>query len=252
MAVATPAACTGDLVLVVERDPSMAGLMVGCLLDAGYRVAAVSTAMDALDRCAFEEPSVVIAELYLSDLDGIEFCRRLRGWSRAAIIVVTADDSAQRKVLALDAGADDYVTKPFSMPELLARIRVAIRHGEAMAPPESLGRIEVGSLVIDSADRMATIGGRPCKLTPKEFEFLELLARHPGKLVSQQAILRQIWGPQATRRSEYLRVYASQLRKKLGIDPGAPHLVTEPRLGYRLVHQATPSEGDQWTLQRCK
>lgn len=132
----------------------------------------------------------------------------------------------------------DLVLVPFSMPELLARVRVALRHRDDLAPPESRSCCQVGSLVIDTAERIATVAGNPVKLTPKEFEFLELLARHPGTLVSQQAILRHVWGPQAVRRSEYLRVYANQLRKKLGIDPSGPHLVTEPRRGYRLVAQA--------------
>jgi len=223
------------LVLVVEPDASMAGLLVGCLLDAGYQVSAVSTGGEALDRCATEDPSVVVAELCLSDIDGVDVCRRMPAWSRAAFIAVTADGADQRKVDALDAGADDYLTKPYSMPELLARIRVAIRHRDAVAVPDPFGRIEVGSLVIDTSDHVATMDGQPVKLTPKEFEFLELLARHPGKLVSQKAILRHVWGPQAIRRSEYLRVYANQLRKKLGVNPDAPHLITEPRLGYRLV-----------------
>jgi len=228
----------GDLVLVVESDPIVAGSMVGSLLNAGYQVSAVSNGADALRRCATDQPAVVLAELGLSDVEGIDMCRRMRAWSQAAIIMVTGDDSEQRKVLALDAGADDYLTKPLSLPELLARLRVALRHRRAMLPADSAGRIRVGTLVIDSADRRATMAGLPFKLTPKEFEFLELLARHPGQLVSQQAILRQVWGPEAIRRSEYLRTYANQLRKKLSLDATAPHLVTEPRLGYRLVAHA--------------
>jgi two-component system KDP operon response regulator KdpE len=224
-------------VLVVEPDALTAGFIVGRLLDAGYQVSAVSTGRDALDRCAVEDPSVVIAELCLADLDGIEVCRGVRALCSAAFVVVTADTAEQRKVDALDAGADDYITKPFSAPELLARIRVAIRHRDAVVAPDPYVRIQVGSLIIDTADRVATMAGQPLKLTPKEFEFLELLARQPGTLVSQKAILGRVWGPQAIRRSEYLRVYANQLRKKLGADPSGPHLVTEPRLGYRLVAQ---------------
>ncbi len=148
-----------ERVMVVEPDSMTAGFIVGRLLDAGYQVSAVSTGRDALDRCAVEDPSVVIAELCLSDLDGIEVCRGVRALCSAAFVVVTADTAEQRKVDALDAGADDYVTKPYSAPELLARIRVAIRHRDAVVAPDPYARIQVGNLIIDTADRVATMAG---------------------------------------------------------------------------------------------
>jgi two-component system KDP operon response regulator KdpE len=159
----------------------------------------------------------------------------MREWSRAPILVVTADGAEDRKIEALDEGADDYVTKPFSMPELLARLRVAVRHSRALGPAVSAGLYQAGDLRIDLSEHSVTQAGRPVDLTPKEFAFLALLARQPGKVLTHRAILRHVWGPDAEDRTEYLRTYANQLRKKLRDGPGAPKLVTEPAVGYRLI-----------------
>jgi two-component system KDP operon response regulator KdpE len=225
----------GQLVLVVEDERSMARVMTASLQARGYRVSVARTGQDGLDRSAGENPTVVILDLALPDLDGIEVCRRMRQWSRAPIIVVTADGAEDRKILALDEGADDYITKPFSMPELLARLRVAVRRSETMELFVDDALLEVGDLVVDMADHQVTVGGRPVELTPKEFDFLALLARHQGKVLTHRVILEQIWGPEFVRRSEYLRTYANQLRKKLQEDALRPRLVTEPGVGYRLV-----------------
>jgi two-component system KDP operon response regulator KdpE len=226
---------TGELVLVVEDERSMSRILATSLQARGYRVSVARTGQDALDRCAAEDPAVVILDLGLPDLDGIEVCRRMREWSQSPIIVVTADGAEDRKILALDEGADDYVTKPFSMPELLARLRVAVRHRKAFGPFLDDALLEVGDLVVDTADHQVRLGGRALELTPKEFEFLALLARHQGKVLTHRNILQHVWGPEATGRTEYLRTYANQLRRKLQDDPASPRLVTEPGVGYRLV-----------------
>jgi two-component system KDP operon response regulator KdpE len=225
----------GDVVLLVEDEPAMTRVLTASLKARGYRVVAAPTGQEALDRSATEDPAVVILDLGLPDLDGIEVCRRMREWSQAPIVVVTADGAEDRKIQALDEGADDYVTKPFSMPELLARLRVAVRHSRALGPAVANGLYEVGDLRIDVSEHSVTQGDQPLDLTPKEFAFLALLARQPGKILTHRAILRHVWGPEAEERTEYLRTYANQLRKKLQDGPGAPRLVTEPAVGYRLI-----------------
>jgi two-component system KDP operon response regulator KdpE len=228
---------TGELVLVVEDERKMARIMSASLQARGYQVTVARNGQDALDQAAAQDPSVIILDLGLPDLDGVEVCRRIRGWSRAPIIVVTADGAEHRKIEALDEGADDYLTKPFSMPELLARLRVAIRHRRALGPQLDDGVFEVGDLLVDTGQRRVIVGGEVVQLTPKEFEFLALLARCQGKVVTQRAILQHVWGPEAEGHTEYLRTFASQLRNKLHEDPEAPRLITEAGVGYRLVER---------------
>jgi two-component system KDP operon response regulator KdpE len=225
----------GDLVLVVEDERPMARILSASLQARGYRVSVARTGQDGLDQSAVLDPAVVLLDLGLPDLDGLEVARRMRTWSNAPIIVVTANGDVDRKITALDEGADDYITKPFSMPELLARLRVAVRHRRALGPLVDDGPLEVGDIVVDPADHRVTVDGRPVELTPKEFEFLALLARLPGKVVTQRRILSLVWGPDAVGHTEYLRTYANQLRRKLNDDPALPRLVTEPGVGYRLV-----------------
>jgi two-component system KDP operon response regulator KdpE len=156
------------------------------------------------------------------------------------IIVLSADGAEDRKVRALDEGADDYVTKPFSMPELLARIRAALRHRRPADTPVDEAVLEVGDVRIDVSHHTVSVGGQTIELTPKEFAFLALLARWPGRVLTHRAILQEVWGPQYGDETQYLRVYASQLRKKLGDDAANPRLVTEPGVGYRLVDTSEP------------
>jgi two-component system KDP operon response regulator KdpE len=224
----------GELVLVVEDERPMARILSAGLQARGYRVTVARTGQDALDDAAAEDPDLIVLDLRLPDIDGVEVCQRIRKWSTAPIIVVSADGAEQRKVRALDEGANDYVTKPFSMPELLARIRVALRHRQAGREPDD-GVYEVGDLVVDTARRRVRVHGKPVQLTPKEFDFLALLARFQGKVVTHRILLVQVWGPEAVGRTEYLRTYANQLRNKLGEDPDQPRLLTEPGVGYRLV-----------------
>ncbi|MGH9123609.1 MAG: response regulator [Acidimicrobiales bacterium] len=230
----------GDLVLVVEDERSMARILSASLQARGYRVRLARTGQEALDQSAAEDPAVVLLDLGLPDIDGVEVCKRMRQWSKAPIIVVTANGAEDRKVTALDEGADDYVTKPFSMPELLARLRVAVRRRREMSPFVDEDLLTVGDVVVDTADHKVSVAGRPVDLTPKEFEFLALLARHQGRVLTHRHLLRQVWGPESVERTEYLRTYANQLRRKLHDDPASPRLVTEPGVGYRLIAREAP------------
>ena len=229
--------------LVVDDEPPILRAVRAALEARGYRALTATHGHEALRVAVENAPDVVILDLGLPDLDGVEVSRRLRAWSTAPIIVLSADGSDRRKVLALDEGADDYVTKPFSMPELLARVRVALRHrptGEPARPDETI--LEVGDVRVDLADHRVDVAGETVELTPKEFDFLTALARHPGKVLTHRAILQAVWGPGYGTETQYLRVYASQVRKKIRDDPLNPRLVTEPGVGYRLV-DATDQAG---------
>ena len=225
-----------ETVLVVDDEPGILRALSAALRSRGYRVVTAVDGTHAVNAAIDEFPDAIVLDLGLPDLDGIEVCRRIRAWSEVPIIVLTAEGSDQRKVLALDEGADDYVTKPFSMPELLARVRVALRHRSRPGGPDK-AVLEVGDLRVDLAYHRVTVAGREVDLTPKEFAFLAVLARHPGKVLTHRAILHEVWGPEYGTETQYLRVYASQLRKKLH-DAEASRLVTEPGVGYRLVDPA--------------
>jgi two-component system KDP operon response regulator KdpE len=224
-----------ELILVVDDEPGIVRALSAALAARGHRVAVATTATAALAAAVERRPAVIILDLGLPDLDGIEVCRRLRQWSDVPIIVLTAEGAEMRKIEALDEGADDYVTKPFSTPELLARVRVALRHRHQRRPGEEASVLGVGAIEIDVARHRVTVSGSEVVLTPKEFAFLVALARHPGRLLTHRMLLQEVWGPEYGTETQYLRVYASQLRKKLGDDPTRPHLVTEPGVGYRLV-----------------
>jgi len=221
-------------VLVVDDEPAIVRAVGAGLRARGYEVRTAPTGQAAIDSVALDAPDVVVLDLGLPDIDGVEVCRRIRGWTDVPIIILSAEGSDERKVLALDEGADDYVTKPFSMPELLARVRVALRH-RALDDDSEEAVLAVGDLRVDVARHEVAVGGRPVELTPKEFAFLTLLARWPGRVLTHRMILQEVWGPEYGTETQYLRVYASQLRKKLQDDPEHPRLVTEPGVGYRLV-----------------
>jgi two-component system KDP operon response regulator KdpE len=227
-------------VLVVDDEPGIVRALSAALRARGHEVVSVGTGADALSAAATRNFSVVILDLGLPDIDGIEVCRRLRQWSEVPVIVLTAEGAEARKVEALDEGADDYVTKPFSTPELLARVRVALRHHRDEPTDEPTSVLTVGELRIDILQHHVTFAGRDVDLTPKEFAFLLALARHPGRVITQRALLQEVWGPEYGSETQYLRVYASQLRKKLQEDPERPYLVTEPGVGYRLVEPTDP------------
>jgi two-component system KDP operon response regulator KdpE len=231
------------LVLVVDDEPAIVRALRAALTARGFRVDVARTGQEALDRAAGGSPDVVVLDLGLPDIDGIDVLHRLREWSEVPVVVLTAEGAEDRKIRALDDGADDYVTKPFSTPELLARLRVALRRRSADAGAGGGAEpavLEVGDVRIDLPHHTVEVGGRRLELTPKEFGFLALLARHAGKVLTHRMILQQVWGPEYGTESEYLRVYASQLRKKLHEDPSRPRLVTEPGVGYRLIDRDTP------------
>ena len=223
-----------ELVLVVDDEPAIRRALEAGLAARGYRVVTAATGEEALRSAAVDGPDVMVLDLGLPDLDGVAVCTRVRQWSDIPIIVLSAEGSDARKVAALDEGADDYITKPFSMPELLARVRVALRHRGGPAEPAP-PVLRVGDLEVDVAMHRVQVGGREVDLTPKEFSFLALLARYPGRVLTHRTILQEVWGPEYGTETQYLRVYASQLRKKLADDPARPRLVTEPGVGYRLV-----------------
>lgn len=220
-------------VLVVDDEPGLRrGLSIN-LSARGWDVTVAADGAAALEAAASTHPDVVLLDLGLPDLDGLEVLAGIRGWSRVPIVVLTARTSSADAVDALDAGADDYVTKPFAMDVLLARLRAAVRRGEVAGtgPGEVL---EVGDLRIDLARRAVTRGGEPVKLTPTEWHLLQVLVTNAGRLVTQTRLLQEVWGPAYGRETNYLRVYVGQLRRKLEEVPGAPvHLITEPGMGYR-------------------
>jgi len=236
----------GRRVLVVDDERPILRALSAALTARGYAPEVALTGAEALERAALDDPAAVILDLGLPDLDGIEVLRRIRGWSDVPVIVLTAEGAEDRKVKALDDGADDYVTKPFSTPELLARLGVALRHrpasGGAHDDPSGPGPVlEVGDVRVDIPHHVAEVAGRRLELTPKEFGLLALLARHAGRVLTHRMILQAVWGPEYGTESEYLRVYASQLRKKMAEDPARPRLVTEPGVGYRLIDRDTPT-----------
>jgi two-component system KDP operon response regulator KdpE len=231
-----------DVVLVVDDEPAITRVLAAALAARGYRVVSAASGAQAIDAVAKVDPAAVILDLGLPDVDGVDVCRRIRSWSDVPIIVLTADDTEHRKVEVLDDGADDYVTKPFSTPELLARLRVALRHHRRADVSGLEVETDVGDLRVDRAHHRVTVAGRPAPLTPKEFAFLALLASHPGRVYTHRMILQKVWGPEYQTETHYLRVYASQIRKKLGDDPARPRLVTEPGVGYRLVDPDLPAE----------
>ena len=219
-------------VLVVDDEPQILRALKATLQGAGYEVTTAATGEEALRLAAVQPPEAVVLDLVLPDLRGTDVARELRTWSNVPILVLSAVGEESEKVAALDAGADDYVTKPFGTDELLARLRAALRR----VSPDGGPVLEVGELVIDLERRSVTMGGTPIALTPHEYALLRLLAQNEGKLLTHQAILREVWGPAYDAESHYLHVYVSQLRRKLEPDPARPmYLLTEPGAGYRLV-----------------
>ncbi len=220
-------------VLVVEDEVALGRALAINLRAHGYDVETVADGASALVVAARRPPDLVVLDLGLPDLDGVEVVEGLRGWTSVPILVLSARHEQSQKVAALDAGADDYVTKPFDLVELLARVRAALRRSAPAAG--SVARVETASFTIDLAAHTVDVGGREVRLTPNEWHLLEVLARHPGRLVTQRELLQEVWGPQYGSESNYLRVYVSQLRRKLEPDPSRPrHLITEPGVGYRL------------------
>jgi two-component system KDP operon response regulator KdpE len=224
---------SGARILVVDDESQILRALQTSLQGAGYEVEVAATAEDALTSAATHPPDGVILDLMLPDGSGTDVCRDLRRWTNVPILVLSAVGDEHEKVAALDAGADDYVTKPFGIDELLARLRAALRRVDAVTGPV----VELGDLVVDLERRLVTLRGEPVPLTPTEFELLRLFVRNEGKLLTHPTILREVWGPRYGAESHYLHVYVSQLRRKIEPDPARPRfLLTEPGAGYRLVH----------------
>jgi two-component system KDP operon response regulator KdpE len=219
-------------VLVVDDEPQILRALETNLRGAGYEVDTAATAEAALATAAMRPPDAVILDLVLPDGSGTEVCRELRKWSSAPVLVLSVVGDEPEKVAALDAGADDYIQKPFGIEELLARLRAVLRR----AGPSGGPVLEIGELVVDLDKRSVAVGGRQVSLTPHEFELLRVLAQNEGKLMTHPAILREVWGPAYGEESHYLHVYVSQLRRKIETDPARPrYLLTEAGAGYRLV-----------------
>jgi two-component system KDP operon response regulator KdpE len=219
-------------VLVVDDEPQFLRALETNLRGAGYEVDTATTAKEALAAAGLRPPDAIILDLLLPDGTGTDVSRELRAWSEAPIVLVSAVGDEAEKIAALDAGADDYVTKPFAMGELLARLRAALRRAGPPGDPV----LEVGPIRLDLDKQSVTVDGRLVHLTPHEYRILKLLTLNPGKLLTHRTILQEVWGPAYGAESNYLHVYVSQLRRKLEPDPSRPqYLLTEPGAGYRLL-----------------
>jgi len=223
---------SGERILVIDDELAIRRFLKISLEAEGYTFIEAGTGRDGLVSAATQRPELVILDLGLPDMVGSVVLKQLREWSAVPIIVLTVRDSETDKVALLDAGADDYLTKPFGVPELLARLRVALRHKQSTAEEPVL---RIADLQIDFTDRTVSLRGKSVRLTATEYELLRILAQHAGKVVTQKQLLKDVWGPSAVDQSQYLRVYVAQLRKKLERDPGSPDLIiTEPGVRYRL------------------
>jgi two-component system KDP operon response regulator KdpE len=220
-------------ILVVDDEPQILRALNTNLGARGYDVDLAPTGEKALELAPRKHPDLVILDLGLPGIDGVEVIRGLRGWTRVPIIVLSVREREADKVAALDAGADDYVTKPFGMDELLARLRAALRRA---APSDEEAVVETPDFTVDLTLKRVTRDGDEVRLTPTEWQIVELLVRNPGKLVSQRQLLQEVWGPQYERETNYLRVYLAQIRRKLEPDPARPrYFITEARMGYRFI-----------------
>jgi two-component system KDP operon response regulator KdpE len=231
----TPKSIVGPLVLVVEDEAAVQRFLETSLSAQGYRVVVAQTGQQALRLAAQHVPEMILLDLGLPDLDGLQVIRELRAWHKAPIIVVTARGQERAKVEVLDAGADDYVTKPFSLPELLARIRVALRHAARGAASSTEPSFRCASLRIEFEERRVFVDEQEIHLTPIEYKLLGVLAHHAGKVVTHKQLLQEVWGPHSTEQTQYLRVYMTHLRRKLQPkSPARSIFTTEAGVGYRL------------------
>lgn len=229
----------GSKILIVDDEPQIRRFLRASLSAHEYIVLEAADAADAIRIMTVEKPDLVVLDLGLPDMDGLEVISRVREWSQVPIVVLSIRAEESDKIQALDRGADDYITKPFGMGELMARMRAAMRHRRAQEEePEPV--LDFGHVTVDLSKRRVTKNGRPIKLSKKEYELLRALVSHPGKVLTHQQLLREIWGDAYVEETQYLRVYVGQLRQKLEADPSRPHLiVTEPGVGYRLQVEDT-------------
>jgi two-component system KDP operon response regulator KdpE len=228
---------TEPVILLIEDDPETRRLLRDDVLSQGYRLFEASTGAEGLVEAASRRPDVVVVDLDLPGMDGIEVIRRLREWTSVPVVVLSARDQESDKVVALDAGADDYITRPFGIEEFLARIRVALRHAAGAGRPEE-AVFTLGDLRVDLARRRVFLTDRDVRLTPIEYRLLTTLVHHAGFVLTHRQILTEVWGPSHTEEVHYLRVYMAQLRRKIEADPARPrYLLTEPGVGYRLASE---------------
>ncbi len=221
-------------ILIIDDEPQIRKFLRISLNAHGYGIVEAGRGEDGIKKCALERPSLVILDLGLPDIDGLQVVRRIREWSQVPIVVLSVRASEQDKIAALDNGANDYVTKPFGIGELLARVRAALRLREKT--PADASEICIGDLRIDFAARKVMLGNAEIRLTRKEFDILRMLAQNAGRIVTHQQMLRSIWGPAQAEDTHYLRIYVGHLRQKLGDDPANPRFIeNEPGVGYRLV-----------------
>jgi two-component system KDP operon response regulator KdpE len=222
-------------ILIIEDELPIRRVLCATLQASGYQVMAAATAQEGCTQAALRQPALILLDLGLPDLDGLEVTRRLREWATMPIIVLSARGRESDKIAALDAGADDYVTKPFGMGELLARIRVVLRHVAHTTQAPDTPVFTVGQLQVDLARRYVSVAEQPVHLTPIEYKLLATLVHYAGKVVTHRQLLQEVWGEHAIHDAHYLWVYMSQLRHKLELEPARPrYLLTEPGVGYRL------------------
>lgn len=224
---------TGNRILVIDDELQIRRLLKVSLTAHGYEVYEASDAQSGISNILNHKPDLIILDLGLPDLDGLDIIQTVRGWSKTPIIILSARQHESEKVKALDLGADDYVTKPFGMGELLARIRAGLRHkGDQVEQPIMMFE----DLMIDRVKRIVSVAGKEVKLTPTEYELLNVLAVNSGKVLTHRFLLRAVWGPHTEAQGHYLRIYIGQIRRKLELDPARPkHIITEPGVGYRLI-----------------
>ncbi len=224
------------LILMIEDDPQIRRFLRATLAADGYRFQEALTAEEGLAQAAAYQPDLILLDLGLPDRDGLEVISGVRAWSHAPILVLSARGQEKDKIAALDMGADDYVAKPFTVGELLARIRAALRRSSAMVQDAEGAVFQFGHIEADLGKRVVRADGKEVHLTPHEYKLLQILIKHSGKVLTQRQLLNEVWGPNSTEQAQYLRVYIAQLRRKLERDPARPkYLQTEPGVGYRLV-----------------
>ncbi len=223
-------------ILVIDDEPQILRAMKTILTAKHFRVSTAMRGQEGLALAAAEQPGLIILDMSLPDMDGVQVCRELREWSSTPILILSVRDAEKDKVAALDAGADDYLTKPFGVEELLARVRVALRHAEQAAGSTKRPVVRAGEVEVDLVAHLARRGGVEVDLTATEFKLLAYLAGHAGRVLTHQMILSSVWDPAEADKIEYLRVYVRQLRKKLETDPDQPKIIlTEPGIGYRFM-----------------
>jgi len=228
------------LILVIEDDPQIQRFLRATLAAEEYRIHESTTAENGMVEAAARQPDLILLDLGLPDRDGLEVIRRVREFSKAPIIVLSARGRESDKITALDLGADDYVAKPFAIGELMARVRAALRRSSALALDQAASAVHFGNVEVDLEKRIVTVAGAEVHLTPNEYRLLQVLLKNAGKVMTQRQLLNEVWGPNQVEQAQYLRVYVAQLRRKLEKNPARPrYLQTEPGVGYRLVIEST-------------